>query len=84
MLKMIFFLSFMIILAGCLEIKDIPITHVYVVDTDNGVCSKRKVTDKKTLASIRVEDLPLSACDGNISVTAKEFLDTRTWLKQAK
>jgi hypothetical protein len=77
------YIAFVLLLsAGCKSLETIPITHVYVIDTDHGVCSKRRVTDKKTLASVRVADLPLEACDGNVSITAKEFLDTRTWLKQ--
>lgn len=81
MRKMICCLS-ILLLGGCLSMDKVPITHVYVIDTDHRVCSKRRVTDKKTLASAWVADLPLDACDGNVSVTAKEFLDTRTYLKQ--
>ena len=68
MLRTIFYLSF-IFLASCIYDVD----HIYVLDIDHGVCSKRAVTNKKTLASRWVEDLPLDACDGNISVTPEDF-----------
>lgn len=61
-----------------------PISHLYVVDNQNGVCSKRVITDKNTLASRPVEELPLEACDGIIGLSAQEFLDLRTYLKGAK
>ena len=64
--------------------KDAPITHLYVIDLQKGVCSKRVITDKNTLASRRVEDLPLEKCDGLIGLEAKEFLDLRTYLKGNK
>lgn len=80
MLKTICFLS-LTLLTGCLTLNDAPITHLYVVDTTNGVCSERIITDKNTLASEWVQDLPLAACNGNVSLTAKEFLDLRTKLK---
>jgi hypothetical protein len=60
----------------------VPINNLYVIDTDHGVCSKRRITDKKTLASVWEADLPIDACDGNVSIKAKEFLDLRTYLKQ--
>ena len=71
-------------LSGCLTMKNAPITHLYVIDLQNGVCSKRVITDKNTLASRRVEDLPLEKCDGLIGLEAKEFLDLRTYLKGNK
>ena len=61
--------------------KNAPITHLYVVDLQNGVCSKRVITDKNTLASRRIQDLPLEKCDGMIGLEPKEFLDLRTYLK---
>ena len=72
---------FSLMLSGCLTMKNAPITHLYVVDLQNGVCSKRVITDKNTLASRRVAELPLEACDGLIGLEAKEFLDLRTYLK---
>ena len=69
MLRTIFYLSF-IFLASCIYDVD----HIYVLDTAHGVCSKHAVTNKKTLSSRWVEDLPLDAGDGNISVTAEDFV----------
>lgn len=60
-----------LLLTGCLSTQHI--SHLYVIDTDNGVCSKRKITNQKTLASRWEADLPLEACDGNVSVTARDF-----------
>lgn len=61
--------------------QNAPITKLYVIDIEHQVCSEREITDKDTLASRFVRDLPLKNCDGNISLTAKEFLDLRTYLK---
>lgn len=69
MLRTIFFLSLIFVLSSCLYDVD----HLYVIDTDHGICSKRVVTNKNTLSSRWIEDLPIEACDGNISVTAEDF-----------
>jgi hypothetical protein len=61
-----------------------PINHLYVLDLQNSVCSKRVITDKNTLASRWVEDMPLQSCDGFVALSAKEFLDLRTYLKGEK
>ena len=68
MLKTTFFLS-LLLFASCRYDVD----YLYVIDTDHAVCSKRKVTNRDTWASRWVEDLPLEACDGNVSVTAEDF-----------
>lgn len=68
-------------LPGCLTMDSAPITKLYVIDVDHGVCSERIITDKKTLSSRFNQDLPLSYCDGNVSLTMKEFLDLRTFLQ---
>lgn len=61
-----------------------PINHLYVLDLQNSVCSKRVITDKNTLASRWIQDMPLDACDGYVALSAKEFLDLRTYLKGGK
>lgn len=61
-----------------------PITKLYVVDVTNNVCSERIITDKKTLASREIDSHPLNKCNGNVSLTMKEFLDLRTYLKGQK
>ena len=66
---------------GCLKLQDAPISHLYIIDTQNGVCAQRVITDKKTLASRQIADLPLEACDGNVSLTMEEFLNLRTFIK---
>lgn len=71
-------------LSGCLTMQNAPISKLYVVDTKNGKCAERVITDKYSLASRWVQDLPLESCNGNISLTAKEFLDLRTYLKGNK
>lgn len=68
-------------LSGCKSLNNAPIKHLYVIDLDNGVCSKRIVTDKATLASKWVEDMPLDQCDGVIGMKAEEFLNLRSYLK---
>lgn len=64
--------------------QNAPISHLYVLDLQNGVCSKRVITNKETLASRYVQDMPLETCDGYIALSAKEFLDLRTYLKGGK
>ena len=68
-------------LSGCFTMKDVPLTEIYVVDTSHNVCARRVITDKRTLSSKWIGDLPLEACDGNVSIKMKEFLDLRTFLK---
>lgn len=80
MLKTIFWVSFLF-LVGCKSLNNAPIKNLYVIDLDNGVCSKRIVTDKATLASKWVEDMPLDQCDGVIGMKAEEFLNLRSYLK---
>lgn len=80
-LKILFITSLLLFTLGCRTLDNAPITHLYVVDTDHHVCSKREITDKKTLASRWVEDMPLEACDGVVGLDAKEFRDLRTYLK---
>ena len=51
-MKTIYLVSLLFLFfSGCKEANDVPITHIYVVDVKNGVCSKRIVTDKKTMAT---------------------------------
>lgn len=76
MKKIIFCLS---LLTGCKQ--DPPVTHLYIIDVQHNVCSERVITDKRTLKSEFVQDLPLWQCDGNVSLTMQEFLNLRTWLK---
>ncbi len=68
-------------ISGCKEIQEAPISHIYVIDTTNGVCSKRKILDKKRLTTRFVEDLPIEACDGFVSLTAQEYLDLRAFIR---
>lgn len=68
-------------LSGCKAMNNAPISHIYVIDTTNGVCSKRIILDKKRLTTRFVEDLPIEACDGFVSLTAQEYLDLRTFIR---
>lgn len=68
-------------LSSCKAIQEAPISHIYVIDTTNGVCSKRKILDKKRLTTRFVEDLPIEACDGFVSLTAQEYLDLRAFIR---
>lgn len=65
---------------GCKALNSMPLTHFYVIDTDHGICSKRIITNKQTLSSRWVEDMPIEQCDGNISVTPEEFAKMRVYL----
>ena len=67
---------------GCQSLENAPVTHLYVLDIDHMICSKRQIVDKKTLSSVWVEDLPLEKCDGAVGLDAKEFSDLRTYLNQ--
>ena len=46
-----------------------------------GVCVQHVITDKKTLSSRHIADLPLEACDGNVSLIMEEFLNLRTFIR---
>lgn len=75
-----YIVTVLLISTGCLTMQDAPITHLYIIDVQNNVCSKRKITNKKTLASYHVADLPIESCDGNVSLTMEEFLNLRTFM----
>ena len=66
---------------GCLKMAEAPITHLYIIDTQNSICSQRVITDKNSLSSKWVADLPLESCDGNVSLTMEEYLNLRTFLR---
>ncbi len=80
----IYILAVLLVSVGCLKMSEAPITHLYVVDVQNGVCAQRLITDKKTLSSRHIADLPLEACDGNVSLTMEEFLNLRTYIRGKK
>lgn len=80
MLKTIFLVS-LLFLSGCKTLNNAPISELFVIDTDNGVCSRRQITDKTTLSSKWVEDMELHNCDGIIGLSPKEFRDLRTYMK---
>lgn len=79
MLKMM--LSVSVLLVGCKSMNEAPITHLYVMDVQHNVCSIRKITNKKTLASIWVQDAPLYMCDGVVGLSMQEYLKLRLWIK---
>lgn len=68
-------------LSGCKAMNNAPISHIYVIDYQHQVCSKRVITNKKTIASKHVADLPLGDCDGVIALSPEEFINLRTYLK---
>ena len=67
---------------GCKSINNAPVTTLYVIDLDNGICSKRQITDKKTLSSKRISEGPASDCDGVIGLSPEEFSNLRTYMRQ--
>ena len=80
----IYILAALLLSVGCLKMDKAPITHLYVIDYQNNVCAQRLITDKKTLSSRHIADLPLEACDGNVSLTMEEFLNLRTFIRGKK
>lgn len=68
-------------LSGCKAMNKVPVSHLYVIDYQHQVCAKRVITNKQTLASRHVEDLPLSDCDGVIALSPEEFINLRLYLK---
>ena len=80
----IYILAALLLSVGCLKMDNAPITHLYVIDYQNNVCAQRLITDKKTLSSRHIADLPLEACDGNVSLTMEEFLNLRTFIRGKK
>lgn len=81
--RIIFFL-FILSALGCKTVNDAPITYLYIIDVQHNICSKRIITDKNTLSSRWVEDLPLNSCDGNVSLSMQEFLNLRTYMRGNK
>lgn len=80
----VYILAALLISVGCLKMDKAPISHLYVIDYQNNVCAQRVITDKKTLSSRHVADLPLEACDGNVSLTMEEYLNLRTFIRGKK
>ena len=70
MRQMILCLS--LFLGGCYTPEYLFVTH-----TKHGVCERREIINRKTLASRRVEVLPLGYCDGFIAVTPEDFAKIR-------
>ena len=83
MLKIPLYLSFFAII-GCKSLNDAPISHLYIIDVQHNVCSIRKITDKNTLSSVWIQDLPLHACDGTVGLNMQEFLNLRTYMKGSR
>lgn len=79
MRKILFFLSLSV--SGCLSPNNAPISKLYVIDTDHRICSERFINDKRTLSSRWVADHPIEFCDGVVGLSAKEFMDLRTYMK---
>lgn len=80
----VYILAVLFLSVGCLKMQDAPITHLYIIDVQNGVCAKRVITDKKTLSSRHLEDLPLEACDGAVGLSMQEYLNLRTFIRGKK
>ena len=80
----VYVLAVLFLSVGCLKMSEAPITHLYVVDVQNNVCAKRIITDKKTLSSRWVEDMPLEACDGAVGLSMQEYLNLRTFIRGKK
>lgn len=68
-------------ISGCKQASDAPVSHLYVIDVQHQICAKRVITNKQTLASKHVEDMPIENCDGVIALSPNEFLNLRSWLK---
>lgn len=68
-------------ISGCKQAKDAPISHIYVIDIQHQNCAKRVITNKQTLVSKHVEDMPIENCDGVIALSPNEFLDLRQWMR---
>lgn len=73
----------LLFLVACSE-RPFPIDHVYVIDLPHEACSKKKIVDPENLVFEHVEDLPLSACDGNISIAKDDFHPLKDWIKWAQ
>jgi len=71
-----------LLLVGCKKINDAPITHLYVMDVQHDVCSMRRITNKNTLSSVFIQDMPLKNCDGVVGLNMQEYLNLRTYMKE--
>lgn len=66
-------------LVGCQQLPKYPDHFIYDVDLDNKVCGEYKLNKKKkTLTWVR--DLPLSECNGNLSVKYADALRIKGWV----
>lgn len=81
-----------LVLSGCRALDKAPIDELrvshYTESIEHngkiyytGVCSIRKVTDKSTLASVRVATEDLAACNGNWGMSGENFSKLRAYLK---
>ena len=68
-------------ISGCKQAKEAPISHIYVIDVQHQICSRRVILNKQTLSSKFVEDMPIENCDGFIALSAQEFLDLKSWIR---
>lgn len=70
-----------LLLASCAG-KQVPIDYLYTIDTDHNRCGKYKIINKKSLeVDPKGQSLPLSDCNGFISVDREEYKKFQSWLK---
>lgn len=82
-ISMALLLSLSLILSACEDERPMPLDFVYVVDLKHLVCAKKEIVDKENLIFRHVEDLPLTECDGNVSIAKDDFPPFRDWVKWA-
>lgn len=63
--------------------EEIPIDYAYMIDVPHSICAKYEIVDKENLVFRHVEDLPLIACDGNVSIAKEDWPGLRTWIINA-
>lgn len=82
MRKISILMAISLLMAAC-DDEQAPIDYLYVVDVQHSGCAKKEIVDKESLIFRHVEDLPLIACDGNVSVAKEDWLGLRSWIRSA-
>ncbi len=79
MQKMIILILSLFLFGACSD-RPFPVQYVYVVDVQHSVCSKNEIIDQAKLIFKHIEDLPLAACDGNVSIAKDDFPSLKKWI----
>lgn len=69
-----------LLLTSCAN--NFPSDYVYVIDIPHKVCAQYKISDKQKIIFQWVADLPLTQCDGNVSLSKDDWPAVRDWIRK--